>query len=191
VLLVVGASWPLAWTHHVLGRDLRTRAQTEALFLPVAPHLPPPLSQLAAANDDLQAWLIERYISRRHREHIVFRDHLERTLAQPDELTRLDWATSRPIAAARSVGVVGWRFHQAAILDELGLNDPIIARGPLRHADGGTRRMAHDRSPPDGYLPCFRQNLTKDTEGLLVDPSVAPMTDAEIEGCQARFLERN
>jgi arabinofuranosyltransferase len=188
VLLIVGASWPLAWTHHALGRHLDTRAETEALFLPVAPYLPPPLSSLAALHDENQRWLIERYIARRHREHVVFRAHLERTLAQPAELSRLDWETQRPIASARSVGVVGWRFHQAAILDELGLNDRTIARGPLRHADGSTRRMAHDRQPPPGYLACFRQNLTKDAEGLRTDPAIAPMTDAEIEDCDTRFL---
>lgn len=188
LLLIAGASWPLAWTHHVLTRDLETRAETEALFLPLAPVLPPPLSGLAAIHDDNQRWLIERYIARRHREHVVFRAHLERTLVQPAELTRLDWGRDRPISAARSVGVVGWRFHQAAIIDELGLNDRVIARGPLRHADGTTRRMAHDRQPPDGYLACFRQNLTRDADGLLVDPAIPRMSDAEIQACEARFL---
>ena len=187
LLAIVVASWPLAWTHHLLGRDLQTRAETEALYLPVAPHLPPPLSSLAAVNDELQSWLITRYIGRRHREHVVFRAHLEQSLAQPEELVRLDWSANRPIAAARSVGVVGWRFHEAAIIDELGLNDPVIARGPLRHADGSIRRMAHERRPPEGYLACFRENLTRDGRGLLVDPSVPPMSDAEIRSCQARF----
>jgi arabinofuranosyltransferase len=190
VLLIVGASWPLAWTHHALGRHLTTRAQTDALFLPVAPLLPPPLSSLAAVHDDNQRWLIERYIARRHREHVVFRDHLERTLAQPAEVTRLDWEAQRPIASARSVGVVGWRLHQAAILDELGLNDRVIARGPLRHSDGSTRRMAHDRQPPPGYLECFRQNLTKDAEGLTTDPAIEPMSDTEIRDCETRFLPK-
>ena len=184
LLAIVGASWPVAWTHHALGRSLETRAQTEALFIPVAPHLPPPFSWVAEVNDELQEWLIQRYIGRRHREHAVFRTHLEQTLAQPDELIRLQWDRNRPIAAARSVGVVGWRFHEAAILDELGLNDPIIARGPLRHGDGSTRRMAHDRRAPDGYLECFRQNLTRDADGIAVDTSVAPMSDADIEACQ-------
>lgn len=188
LLAIVAASWPLAWTHHLLGRDLRTRSETEALHLPVEPHLPPPLSYLAAANDQLQSWLIPRYIGRRHREHVVFRAYLEQSLAQPEELVRLDWSANRPIAAARSVGVVGWRFHEAAIIDELGLNDPVIARGPLRHADGSIRRMAHERRPPEGYLNCFRQNLIRDELGLLVDPTVPPMSDAEIQSCQTRFL---
>ena len=188
ILLLAGASWPLAWTHHALGRGLDTRAETEALFLPLAPVLPPPLAALAAVHDNNQRWLIERYIARRHREHAVFARHLERTLAQPAELTRLDWPSQRPIASARSVGVVGWRLHQVAILDELGLNDRVIARGPVRHADGSIRRMAHDRQAPAGYLECFRPNLMKDAAGLTTDPSIPPMTDGEIEGCELRFL---
>ncbi|MEC7949325.1 MAG: hypothetical protein VX265_17285 [Myxococcota bacterium] len=190
LVLMAGLSWPIPWVHHVLGRDLTTREQTEALYLPVAPHLPSILSPITTFHDDNQRWLIDRYIARRHREHVVFRAHLERTLAQPEELARLDWQANRPIAAARSVGVVGWRFHQAAVLDELGLNDPIIAQGPLRHGDGSPRRMAHDRQPPPGYIECFRRNLTRDDAGLRVDPEVPTMTDAEIRDCQRRFRPR-
>ena len=115
-----------------------------------------------------------------------FAHHLLRTLAQPHELSRLHWKKGRPISSARSVGVVGWRFSEAAIIDELGLNDAVIAEGPLRHRDGSRRRMAHERMPPRGYLECFRQNLMRDSEDILVDPSVAPMTDAEIRDCETR-----
>ena len=77
-----------------------------------------------------------------------------------ERLVRRDVLARNPLCdsvAAVSVGVVGWVFPNAHVIDPLGLNDYVVARSPL--AVGAPRAMAHDRRPPPGYLDAFRPGL--------------------------------
>jgi len=184
------ASAPLPWVHHlttsISGRGLKT-------VTPVAPRFPPGLRWYARQFDQLQAWLIHRSVAVRQEEHAAFHRWLEEFLPPRAEGAAIDW-DDRPVTAAGSVGVLGWRLPHVAIIDRLGLNDYQIARAP-RPPRRGPRQMAHERRPPEGYVECFRPNVViapRDGEGepknqIVVEPRRRPLTDAEITRCEWDF----
>ena len=86
------------------------------------------------------------------------------------------------------------------MIDTLGLNDYVIARSGAR---SDSRRMAHDRVPPAGYLECFKPNLdierrrlwkldvaglaTHRSAGFEILPRGTPLTARDIEACEHRW----
>ncbi len=143
----------LPWTHWSLTHDRLTREETRTMRVKVAPHLPAALRPYAAEWDDLQRWLIGRWIGSRHQEHKVFLlDQLERYPTRAAGLA-LD-VRDRPTFTRGGVGVPGWTLPGVAILDIYGLNDFVVARTPK--PPDKRRRMAHDRRPPEGYFECAR-----------------------------------
>jgi arabinofuranosyltransferase len=77
-----------------------------------------------------------------------------------------------------------------AIIDRFGLNDVVIAHSPARSTSQLHRFMAHDRKPPKGYLPCFRQNVQIDDHGkVTVTPREQPLEADEIRKCETRFAK--
>jgi arabinofuranosyltransferase len=112
--------------------------------------VPSPAWSYVRGWDELQSWLIRRYICVRRQEHkmlVVDQFHLVSVPAEGlkrrgDEL---------PVAMMGALGVPGWVYPGMAILDELGLNDFVVARNPEMR---GTL-LAHSRQPPPGYLDCF------------------------------------
>lgn len=46
--------------------------------------------------------------------------------------------------------------------------------------DRGSRKMAHERSPPPGYLEGFRANVHREAGAWVVTPRAPPLRDAEI-----------
>jgi len=52
---------------------------------------------------------------------------------------------------------------------------------------GNQRHMAHERTPPAGYLEALRPNVRLDGEHFVVVPGVAPLTDAEIVQVEAEY----
>ncbi len=85
----------------------------------------------------------------------------------------------------KTVGVPGWVFPNVAILDELGLNDRVIAHSEPAHPEH--RLMAHDREAPAGYVECFRPNLTVNRGRIHPLDDVPPLTDERIAECESRF----
>jgi arabinofuranosyltransferase len=176
--LLVGL--PIPWTHRALALEHSSRLETDQLVLPVAEHLPPPLSWLARPWDAMQSWLILHNVGRRHREHDVT-GRLIALLAPDREAVisgravavlredpgsgalRLD-PTADPLAAlaqnpvwtGHAVGIYGWALAPVAVVDLLGLNDPAVAHLGTRRDD---RRMAHELDPPPGYSDCLRPNV--------------------------------
>jgi len=55
------------------------------------------------------------------------------------------------MATDGSVGVIPFYLREVSVIDSLGLTDAVIARTPSSH-DNASRKMAHDRWPPTGYL---------------------------------------
>lgn len=189
--LFIALSWPVPWMHYLDSRGLRTRDETVGMIRPIAPRFPSGARPYVRAFDTLQEWLIERSVCRRHQEHKVFWRHMVEHLPTREQGERIGWE-DRPVLAGWSVGIVGWIFPHVAVIDRFGLNDYVIARTPAPTPP--TRRMAHERRPPEGYEDCFRPNLllvaTPNTTPRIYERDEArtsPLTDEEIRRCEARY----
>ena len=100
------------------------------LKVPVAPHFPAPLRWYAAAFDELQFWLIDRFVCIRHQEHKANAEFLAGMFpprAQGQFLPAADY----PVFFFPAIGIPAWRLPHINILDVHGLNDYVIARTPL------------------------------------------------------------
>ena len=73
---------------------------------------------------------------------------------------------------------------QLMILDGLGLNVAVIARNPLQTP---LRCMAHDPSPPVGYVECLRPNIDIRDQRVTVNARPRPLTPERIRDCETRF----
>lgn len=186
LLSIVLLAWPIPWSTWAKSRALRSRAKTFNLTIPMADAFPVGLRWYGAWYDELQRWLIvEHAVGKRHKEHQVFLFDQFRRYPGP-RMTTDRWHDSYPVHAAFSVGVPGWVFARANIIDVLGLNDHVIARNP--HLGSGPRRMAHARRPPKGYVECFRANMNVGpTE---VHRRTIPLTAADIEKCESEYREQ-
>jgi arabinofuranosyltransferase len=177
LIAVMVLSWPIPWAHWMLSRSLSTRAATRKMVIPLAPHTPWPARGYVAAWDALQGWLIPRFVCIRHREHEIFWRELRDRLPDRAAGSRVGWE-GRPVAAADSVGIIGWVYPNVAIIDLFGLNDVVIAHSPAWQTE--TREMAHERHPPAGYVECFRPNF--DALGFRLEPR--PLDDRDIVACE-------
>ena len=151
-LLLLLLSWPIPWTHWSLTQDRWTEAETRKMFQPVAGEFPPVVRWYAETFDDLQGWLIDHSVCARHQAHKAFcRRQLERYPTRSAESP-----VPYPIYEVAAVGVAGWVLPKVAIIDVLGLNDYVVARSSA--APDRKRIMAHERTPPSGYLESFPIN---------------------------------
>jgi arabinofuranosyltransferase len=178
------ASLPIPWVHWAVTHRLETRAETYAMAVPIAGHFPPPLDRLVAIWDGWQRWLIDHAVCRRHQEHRVFHAHRASIFPPREEGARIPWA-ERAVIAEGSVGVLGWVLPNVAILDELGLNDRVVARLPPPPRPGG-RQMAHERRAPSAYVACFRPNLRIVLRERRAIVRPRELTDAQIRACESR-----
>jgi len=153
-VLFVVLGLPIPWVHFANARALDTRKDTKALFVPIASHLPAFMGPYTRAFDSLQAWLIERSICRRYREHKVFLEYQER-LYPPRPADTEPAPEGNPVFATGPVGLPAWSMPHVHIIDTLGLNDYVIARS----APTEERLMAHSRTPPEGYVESFQPNV--------------------------------
>ena len=105
--------------------------------------------------------------------HKLFRRHWNagRAAAHEEYTTRairdfrpyesVDWDMF-PLDAVTSVtgaGILPFYAYGLTVIDEYGLNDATIARNPVSHPNH-QRCIAHDRSPPSGYLEKRGVNFT-------------------------------
>ena len=186
VLIALG--WPLPWLHWWHTHELTSRRETYALHDRVAPAFPAPLRWYADAWDELEGWLIDHFVGLRHQEHKVLVQDRRAHLPSREVGLRIP-AEGFPVLAAQVVGVAGWVLPRVAILDFYGLNDAVIARTPAPALRSQNRVMAHDRVPPPGYLECFRPDFFEIATGdLAYAPREVALTEAEIRGCEERFL---
>jgi len=177
---LVVLSWPLPWLHWDLTRDLDTREETMAMFVPVSPEVPRFLRWYTRPFDTTQAWLIDHSICRRHQEHKVYHLNNSRWLPPREEGLRLP-REGHPVTVAGGVGHLAWILPYVAVIDTKGLNDFVVARTPV--PAGAKRKMAHDRNPPPGYVESFRPNVTRVGDHpprLMVVPRDPPLTADDI-----------
>jgi arabinofuranosyltransferase len=184
--LQIALSLPIPWVHYAATRGLRTRGETHVLVRPVAPLFPSVVRPLVRPFDDLQAWLIERHVGMRHQEHKIFRRAQANFFPSREEGAAVS-GEGIPVLELGTVGVPGWVLPHVAILDTFGLNDRVVARGPLRNRDG-ERKMAHDRAPPKGYVACFRPNVAIRDRKVEIRPRT--LTPEQVRRCEERFDPR-
>lgn len=182
--LVIGASLPIGWTHHALTKARTTRKQTFAMFVPVEPHFPAWLGWYTKSFDQLQAWLIERSVCRRHQEHKVFSEFFQERFPPRREGVKIS-AEGFPVIALSAVGIPAWTLPHVAIIDRNGLNDRVI--GSLPPPPGMKRAMAHDRVPPPGYTDCFRPNVRVEAGRVEITVRAEPLTETQIIACETRL----
>lgn len=149
--------------HIALTRDLTRRKQTFKLFAPVEEKtvplafLVPGMRTLAPLYNEA-SWNASRQgAGVRYQEHRVFwqartaefgayQGHVD-TLFPPDA-----------VMATGPIGVVGYVLSNLTIIDVFGLTDRTVARNPVTRPNA-KRHVAHDRSPPPGYLEARGVNL--------------------------------
>jgi arabinofuranosyltransferase len=186
--LFIGASWPLPWLHWWWTRDLLTRNATHFMQCQLAPDFPPLLEPIVAAWDGWQAEMIAHYVCVRHQEHKIFHEYRTGCLPRREQGAEIAWR-GRPAITDESVGVLGWVLPHVAVIDELGLNDHVIAHTPLA-AEGSNRLMAHEREPPAGYLECFLPNVElRGGHQVAEMPRPVALTDERIRACESRAWE--
>jgi len=158
LILFIGLSWPIPWSHWLKSQSYNTRRETGFMKISVAEEFEerfkintPIVTNYLQYYDQLQFWLIDRAVCMRHQEHKVFYLHMSGIFPERDFSVR-QIEDQSPVTAFTSVGVIGWVYPHLNIIDLAGLNDYIIARNP----DLIPRQlMAHERKPPPGYLECF------------------------------------
>jgi arabinofuranosyltransferase len=179
-------SWPIPWVHWSKTHDLTGRRHTLRLTTPVAPSFPGPVRWYAEAFDSMQAWLIDRSVCMRHQEHKAFHDFMTGMTPTREEGRKID-AGPYPVMVVTGVGVLGWAYPQINLLDELGLNDYVVARS---RRNTGDRQMAHDRLAPRAYVEAFRPNVffrPKRRPPIVVEQRTQELTAAEIEEIERRW----
>jgi arabinofuranosyltransferase len=186
MLLFIGSSWPIPWSHWTQTHNRMIRAHTFPLIQPLAPSFPAWTRPVIARWDGWQEWLISHSVCKRHQEHKVFSQFQNGRLPERGQSKLRLEGQGRAVAGGDSVGILGWVLEDVAVIDVLGLNDYVIARNPdTRAVAGRERQMAHDRKPPDGYLECFRPNIAVRAM-LYLNPRSEPLTDAEIIACESK-----
>ena len=150
-VLSIGLASTVGWLHLALTHDMPFHG-----LKPITPQLPAVVRPLTRWFDRQQAWLFMRYIGTRctfHRNYLkVFATHYSqrmRIVDPPDPF---------PAMAVAAVGLPGWTLPDCVILDEMGLNDWVVARTPMpEHAPPLTSEqlrsaaVASDRDQ-DGFL---------------------------------------
>lgn len=187
VASAIALSGPIPWTHWALTHERNDRASTVAMFEPVAPHWPAVARWYAEMFDGCQAWLIPRLICIRHQEHkVACRWWLDTVVPDRREGAKIP-ADDHPVMLSfGGIGGLGWVLPHVAIVDLHGLNDYVVARSPADRSK--TRKMAHDRIPPEEYTRSFRPNVfLGKNRTVIVSPRPEPLTSEEIVAIEKKW----
>jgi arabinofuranosyltransferase len=140
----------------------------------IAPSLPGPLATYGGWLDAQQAWLHERTVCMRYQQHRLFAEHMLAFLPKRDAPPPWPAAAENPVVQASGVGVVGWVFPSAHVLDWYGLNDWVVARTPVQEVF--REHVAHARRPPPGYFEAFEPLLYVEPTRVWRGERRAPLT---------------
>ncbi len=186
VVAVILFSLPVEWTHRLATRDNTERHRGAWVVQRIALVFPALLRPYVDLFDDLEAWLIPHGVGVRQFEHKTYLEMQRDRWPTREVGSKFQWR-DYPILFQNTVGVPGWTLPEVAIIDEYGLNDAVIARTPVTKDRAKDRRMAHDRSPPPGYVDCFDPNLAHGARSgeVTTRPHKQPMTDERIRRCEA------
>ena len=99
-------------------------------------------------------------------------------------------ADGHPVLLARSVGIPAWVLPHINILDTLGLNDFIVARGPAVRRPGHPREMAHERYAHPAYVAAFRPNVTIGKGATVqISKREQPLTAGDIQRAEREWAK--
>jgi arabinofuranosyltransferase len=186
LMLAVGSVLP--WLHWWHTHTLTARGAGGMPHYRVARHLPLPARWYGEVFDGLQGFLIEHFSGLRHQSHKNFASKQLAAWPSRAEGGRIP-GDGLPVLAETAVGVPGWVLPHVAVIDLKGLNDAVIARSPTRAS--AERALAHDRSPPPGYVDCFRPNVVTDGKGgVTAVPRREALAPADVVRCEADWRAR-
>ena len=163
----------------------------------VATHFPRHCSWYANAFDELQFWLIDRSVCMRHQEHKAFWQY-QKVRLPSRELGLTLPNDDYPVFTYPCVGVVSWALPKINIIDQLGLNDYVIARNPVvlsRNVNianpQGIHQIAHNRRSPDGYIKSFKPNVLWLPEAgkIVIEKREEPLTEEDIRECERKWAQ--
>lgn len=184
----IAMGWVIPWTHHLTLRDLdRVRAEGWDPH-DVAPHVPIAVWHWGLLWDVCQDYMRGHFVGLRRRAHINNMKRQFSLYPTREEGLGLELPEGEiSVHRAAVVGYPGWVLPEVAVVDALGLNDWVVARGKTRK----TRKMAHDRIAPKGYIACFRPNVsTRKNKPLKIETRERPFTAEDVVTCEARFMEQ-
>ena len=134
-------------THLTLGKE-------NAGWLLAAPGMP----MLTAISNHLRLQLTRQFIGMRFVEHRNYAATRIRAW-QPYENMERDAIPPDAVMAHRNIGIPPYYLSALTVVDTVGLTDATVARNPVSRPNH-QRRIAHDRSPPAGYLEKRGVNFT-------------------------------
>ncbi len=110
----------------------------------------PGTAPLVAVSHSLRSQYERQFVGERVHVH---RDFADRRIRQYEPYATVDGLEfpSDAVAALSSIGIPPYFLSDLVFIDTLGLTDSAIARNPVKRTSSH-RTMAHDRSPPPGYL---------------------------------------
>ncbi|MBM4358684.1 MAG: hypothetical protein FJ096_11325 [Deltaproteobacteria bacterium] len=181
-VLLVLASWPIAWGHHLATRGMTSRDATFKLRHAMAPYAPSALRGYVGAYDAMQATLIDRFYGMRHREHAAFFQWKLREI--PDVAPKPFNPLNPDVALVGEVGLLAYRYPSVAVIDVFGLNDRFIAR--YKRSERRSRRVGHEAIPPPGYLEAFEANIVIEAGKERRRRRKRPLTPERVVGIERR-----
>ena len=110
----------------------------------------PGMPMLAKISNDLRSRLTPQSIGMRFVEHREFAEARMRTW-RPYENMERDLIPGDAVSAMISTGIQAYYVPDMTVIDIVGLTDATVARNPVVRPNH-KRSIAHDRSPPPGYL---------------------------------------
>lgn len=185
-LSIIFLSGLIPWTHHARLNDHLVAKELGWDPHDVTPHVALPFKPWAFAWDACQDYMRGHFVGLRRRAHVNFIKSQRARYPSREQASAIDFsAQPHPIHVAAGVGYPAWVLQDVAILDKLGLNDWVIARSPAR----ATRKMAHDRVAPKGYLQCFAPNVKAKAGNITIVPRQEVLTSEAIIDCERRYAQ--
>ena len=117
----------------------------------------PGLRPLNAAAERLRSRLVRHYVGNRLPEHREFAAERLRRWARYERMAR-GLIPADAVTLMKATGVTAFYLPDLTVVDWYGLTDATIARSPVVKSNR-LRRLAHDRSPPPGYLEARGVNI--------------------------------
>jgi arabinofuranosyltransferase len=194
VLACICLSWPVPWVHWAMSqrREAGPRDPSDDQKMIVEPvHIehafPKALRGYTRDFDRMQDWMLLHFVCVRYHGHRYFWRQQVSDCPSREEGLRMA-AEDYPVVATHTVGILGWVLPKANIIDLHGLNDYVVAR--TSHPSYMTRRLAHERYPPSGYVESFAPNVTLVGKKIVVTPRIKTLTAAGIETIERRWAHQ-
>lgn len=164
-LLVYGLAIPVA--HDLSAFQRGGRGETGRMKVELTPSSAPwvwalpPNALWMSSYHAWQFWCVDHSILSRHREHQDFARLMRSWFEEIKPWSTAGIWPADAVSAESSIGVYGYFLADLPVIDKKGLTDATVARHEVT-TPNAQRQMAHDRSPPPGYLESRGYNLEVD-----------------------------